>query len=199
MPAPHPARHPSPRRAFLAGLTLAFFGLLASPAGAEKADRSRPMTLESDKPCTVNLLRQTSLCSGNVTLAQGSLLIRAEKLELRETPEGYQFATLSGTNGQNAQFRQKRDNLDEFVEGSAQLIVYDGKTGTVRFEGQARVSRLRGGQALDEITGRIIVWDSVGEQFSVEGGAVSPSNPGGRVRAVIAPREPAASTPGAQR
>ncbi len=199
MPFPHPICHPSPRRGVLAGLTLVFCGLLASPAGAEKADRSRPMTLESDKPCTVNLLRQTSLCSGNVTVAQGSLWMRAEKLELRETPEGYQLATLSGANGQNAQYRQKRDNLDEYVEGSAQQIVYDGRTGTVRFDGQARVARLRGGHALDEITGRLIIWDSIGEQFSVEGGAVGPNNPGGRVRAVIAPRDQAASATGERR
>ena len=147
------------------------------------------MTLESDKPCSVNLQRQTSLCSGNVTLSQGTLLIRAERLELRETPEGYQFANLNGAPGQPAQYRQKRDGVEEFVEGSAQLIVYDGKAGTVRFEGQAQVKRLRGAQALDEISGRVIVWDSVAEQFNVEGGAVSPGNPGGRVRAVISPRE----------
>ena len=82
----------------LAALTLA--GSLAGTlAGAEKADRGRAMTLESDKPCTVNLLRQTSVCSGNVTISQGTLLIRAEKIELRETPDGYQMASASGGNG----------------------------------------------------------------------------------------------------
>ena len=56
-------RKSTPR--FLALLLLA--GVAA--ASAEKADRTRPMTLESDKPCTVSLLKQTSTCSGNVVIS----------------------------------------------------------------------------------------------------------------------------------
>ena len=48
--------------------------------------------------------------------------------------------------------------------------------------------RLRSAALADQIQGAVIVWDSVAEVFNVRGGAVSPDNPGGRVRAVIAPR-----------
>ncbi len=160
-------------------------------AWAEKADRSKPMTLESDQPCTVNLLKQTSVCSGNVVISQGTLLIRADRLELRETPDGYQMAQAIGTAGKAATYRQKRDSVDETVEGTAQRIDYDSRTGTLRFDGVAQVRRLQGTVVADEISGGVIVWDSVAETFNVRGGAATAANPGGRVRAVIAPRAPA--------
>lgn len=155
---------------------------------AEKADRSKSMTLESDQPCTVNLLKQTSVCSGNVVISQGTLLIRADRLELRETPEGYQMAQATGSAGKAATYRQKRDGVDETIEGTAQRIDYDSRAGTLRFDGAAQVRRLQGTVVADEISGGVIVWDSVAETFNVRGGAATAANPGGRVRAVIAPR-----------
>jgi lipopolysaccharide export system protein LptA len=163
----------------------------SAAAWAEKADRTRPMTLESDQPCTVSLLRQTSVCSGNVVISQGTLQIRADKLELRETPEGYQMAQATGSAAKPASYRQKRDGSDETVEGQAQRIDYDSRAGTLRFEGAAVVRRLRGSTVADEIQGQQIVWDSTAESFNVRGGAATASNPGGRVRAVITPRVPA--------
>lgn len=165
--------------------------LLASGMGAalaEKADRTRPMTLESDKPCNLSLLKQTSTCSGNVVISQGTLQIRADRLDLRETPEGYQMAQATGTAAKPAFYRQKRDGADETVEGQALRIDYDSRAGTLRFEGAAVVRRLRGGVLADEIQGATIVWDSAAESFNVQGGASTATNPGGRVRAVITPR-----------
>jgi lipopolysaccharide export system protein LptA len=179
----------------VARLAAALLGLTVGASHAERADRNRPMTLESDQPCTVNLIKQTSQCSGKVVVTQGTLMLRAERLELRETPDGYQVATAVGSDDAPAHYRQKRDGVDEFVEGSALRIVYDAKAGTLRFEGDATARRLAGSRTMDEIHGRVIVWDAVAEQFSVEGGAATNANPGGRVRAVIAPREPAASAP----
>ena len=166
----------------------------ACPAQAEKADRSKPMTLESDQPCTVNLQKQTSACSGNVSITQGTMQIRADRLELRETATGHQMAQALGGAGKLAVYRQKRDGLDEIVEGQAQRIDYDSQAGTLRFEGQAQVRRLQAGVAADEITGAVIIWDSQSETFSVRGGAPSASNPNGRVRAVITPRNAGAAT-----
>ena len=165
---------------------------LPVPARAEKADRSKPMTLESDQPCTVNLLKQTSVCSGNVVISQGTLQIRAERLELRETPEGYQQALATGVAGKPATYRQKRDGVNEVVEGQAQRIDYDSRAGTLRFEGAAQVRRLQGAVVADEMNGASILWDSQAETLNVRGGATSASNPNGRVRAVITPRQPAA-------
>ncbi len=182
---------------WLSALVLTLGSLVGASAAAEKADRSKPMTMESDQPCTVNLLKQTSVCSGNVVISQGTLQIRANKLELRETPEGYQIAVATGGAGKPASYRQRRDGVDEVVEGQATRIDYDSGKATLRFEGQALVRRLRGTVVADEIQGAVIVWDSAAESFNVQGGAANASNPSGRVRAVITPRQPEAAAPAA--
>ena len=171
----------------LPGLLLA---MASTGALAERTDRSKLMTLESDQPCVVDLNKRSSVCSGNVVFSQGTLTLRAQRLELSEPSAGYQMAQALGSAGQPASYRQKRDGVSEHVEGQAQRIDYDSRAGTLRFEGQAVVRRLRDGVVADEIHGSAIVWDSVTEQFNVKGGAVTADNPGGRVRAVLSPRLP---------
>lgn len=166
----------------------------ATPLRAEKADRSKPMTIEADQPGSVDLQRQVVIFNGNVVISQGTMVLRADRVELRERPDGYREAKAVGTAERPASFRQKRDGVDETVEGAAERIEFDAKTDTLRFVGNAAVRRLRAGVVADEITGSLITWDNTNELFRVTGGAVTPSNPTGRVRAVLAPREePAAS------
>ena len=175
-------------------------GLLCAslmPAWAEKADRNQRMVLESDKPCVVNMAKQTSQCSGNVVIAQGTLLIRADRVELREASDGYRVATALGAADKAAYYRQKRDGVDEFVEGNGQRIDYDERAGTLRFDGKATVRRLRAGVIADEIHGDVLVWDSTAEQFSAQGTAATANTPGSRVRMVLAPRVPASGASGA--
>lgn len=183
-------------------LQIAVAGLLALSAvgvvQAERGDRTRPMTLESDKPCVANYLKKTSQCSGNVVIAQGTLQLRAERLELRETPEGWQQVLAQGNEAGPARVRQKRDGLDETIEGQAQLIDYDSRSGRVKFEGAAVVRRLRAGVVVDEMQGASILWDGMAEELSVQGGAATAANPGGRVRAVITPRGEAAAAASAE-
>jgi lipopolysaccharide export system protein LptA len=169
-------------------------GLASGPAQADKADRSKPLTVEADKPGTVDLLKQVVVFNGNVVIAQGTMRIRADRVEVRESADGYRAATAIGSPGAPANFRQKREGLDEFIEGSAQRIELDGRGDTLRFIGSASVRRLRGNVPADEITGNLIAYDNVAEVFSVQGGPAGDSN--GRVRAVLTPREnaePAAS------
>jgi lipopolysaccharide export system protein LptA len=163
-------------------------GLSSAPAAAEKADRTKPLTMEADRPCTVDLVRQVSVCTGNVVIAQGTLVIRADRVELRETPEGYRTATALGAPGKPAMYRQKRDGGQEQLEGSAERVEYDARSDTLRFIGNAQVRRMLGTVPSEEIQGAVIVWDNAAELFSVQGGAATPSNPGGRVRAVLSPR-----------
>lgn len=188
----HP--HHLVRRAWIA----VALGLMAAAAAADKSDRSKPMTLESDKPCTVDLARQVSICTGNVLIAQGTLQIRADRLELRETSDGFRQALAIGSSLAQASYRQRREVGDEYVEGRADRVEYDSRNDTLRFIGSAVVRRVRGGTVADEISGSQIVWDNLAEVFTVQGGTVTPDNPGGRVRAVIAPREPAASAAGSE-
>jgi len=58
----------------------------------------------------------------------------------------------------------------------------------VRFIDNANVRRLRGAAVGDEVSGNLITYDSVAEVFSVQGKpSPTPSNPSGRVRAVLTP------------
>jgi lipopolysaccharide export system protein LptA len=178
-------------RPFLAALLL---GTVLVPAFAERADRGKPMVVEADKPGTVDLQRQVVVFNGNVVIAQGTMEIRADRVELRELPDGFRAATATGTAGRQATYRQKRDGVDETVQGSADRIEYDGRTETLKFIGNGSVRRLRGTTVADEITGATIVWDNSAELFSVQGGNATTANPGGRVRAVLSPRaEPASA------
>ncbi len=175
---------------------LALAGALASaPVLAERADRNKPMSIEADQPGSVDLQRQVVIFNGNVVISQGTMLLKADRVELRERPDGYREAKAIGNADKPASFRQKRDGVDEVVEGAAERIEFDAKTDTLRFVGNAAVRRLRAGVVADEITGSLITWDNTNELFNVTGGAASPANPSGRVRAVFAPREEAASAP----
>jgi lipopolysaccharide export system protein LptA len=160
----------------------------AAGAGAERADRGKPMVVEADRPGTVDLQRQVVVFNGNVVISQGSMVLRADRIEMREMPDGYRAASAIGTPAQPATWRQRRDGVDETVEGAAERIEFDGHADTLRFIGHGAVRRLRAGQVADEITGATIVWDNTAEVFKVEGGAATPSNPTGRVRAVLSPR-----------
>lgn len=180
-------------------LLLSLAAAIAVPgvAHAEKADRSKPLVIESDRGSTLDLQRQVTVLSGNAVISQGTMVLRAERIELRETPDGYRAASAIGAPGKPASWRQKRDGPgEEFVEGTAERIEFDGRADTLRLVGNGQVRRSRAGQLADEINGASIVWDNVAEVFRVEGGAVTPANPTGRVRMTLSPRaEGAASAP----
>ena len=183
-------------------LALLLGAILLAPVQAEKADRSKPLTIEADQPGTVDLLKQVVVFNGNVVVAQGTMSIRAERVEVRERPDGHRGATALGSGGKPASFRQKRDGVDETIEGSADRIEYDSRGDVVRFAGNAQVRRLRGGAAADEISGSVITYDNGNETFNVQGAATTPgvaAAPGnGRVRVVITPKPEPATPPAAE-
>lgn len=164
---------------------------LCMPAQAEKADRTKPLNVAADSQGTVDLLKQIIVFSGNVIITKGTIVMKADRVEVRELPDGYRVAVATGNASRPATFRQKRDGVDEFIDGQAQRLEYDERSDTVRFVNQAVVRRLRGATIADEITGNVISYDNTTEVFSVQGGAqaATPANPGGRVRAVLTPRE----------
>ena len=183
----------------LAPAVLLAAGLLWTlPAGAEKADRSKPMVIEADKPGTMDLQRQVVVFNGNVAIAQGTMSLRAERIEVREAKNGDRFAAVIGEAGKPATYRQKRDSGNEWIEGSAERIEYDTRADSLKFSGQALVRFLRGTEVTDEVSGDSIIWNNGAGQISVVGGAPSAANPSGRIRAVLAPRvDAAASEPAA--
>ena len=126
-----------------------------------------------------------------MVLTQGTLAIRADKLVVTEGQDGSHHGT---AHGNPATFRQKRDGLDEYVEGYGLRIEYDSGKDVVELFTQARMKRNQ-----DEVRGNYISYDGKTEFFKVIGGkeAVTANNPRGRVRAVIQPKKKAETAPAA--
>ncbi|MET1116170.1 MAG: lipopolysaccharide transport periplasmic protein LptA [Comamonas sp.] len=170
--------------------------LVCGAVQAEKADRNKPMNIEADA-LRHDELQQTSVFTGNVVMTKGSIVLRGTQLDVRQDAEGYQFGTVKAEPGKRAFFRQKRDTLagqpDEFVEGEAEVIEYDGKADNVRLIRRGELRRYRGTALNDQITGAVIVYNNLTDVFTVDGQPRAPgagAAPGGRVRAVLAPKDP---------
>lgn len=164
----------------------------AGAAFAEAADRDKPIQVEAQKG-SYNDLKQAGVFTGNVIVTKGTLRVTGERVELRKDPEGYEFAVVTAAAGQLARFRQRRDpsnsSAEEYIEGLAERIEYDGRTETVRLITRAQLRRLENDQQRDELRGNSITYDSRSAEYSVESSAAAGDD--GRVRAVIAPRNPA--------
>lgn len=175
---------------FVVSLLLAFFGP-ANLVRAEKADRNKPMNVEADA-LRYDDLKQTSVFTGKVVLTKGTILIRGARIDVRQDPDGYQYGVVTAEPGKLAFFRQKREGLDEYIEGEGETIDYDGKADRVKFIKRAELRRFRGSTLADEIVGSVITYDNTSDTFAVDGGPASTTS-GGRVRAVLSPRGPASA------
>ena len=155
---------------------------------AESADRDKPIELEADT-VTVNDAKKTSTYMGNVILTQGTLIIRADKLIVREDKDGFQHSTSTGN---PTTFKQKREGKNEYMQGSGQRIEYDGRMDKVQLYTKAWVKR-----GEDIVYGDYISYDANAEYAEVIGGTKSESGgtSSGRVKAIIQPKnKPAAGT-----
>lgn len=155
------------------------FPLLAS---AERADLDKPVNLEADR-VDLDDAKKEAVFVGSVTLTQGTLTIKADKIIVKQDATGFQYGIAYGN---PAHFRQKREGYDEYVEGFSERLEYDGKADKVQLFTNARIQH--GG---DEVRGDYISYNAVTEFFQVIGGgksAATSGNPQGRVRAIIQPK-----------
>jgi lipopolysaccharide export system protein LptA len=179
------------------GLGWLALAAVAPHALAERADRDKPVNVEADA-MRYDDAKRINVFTGNVTLTKGTIVIRADRLVLRQDAAGYAYATATGS---PASFRQKRDGVDQYVVGVGEQLDYDGKTETIRMQTRANLKRLEKDRVSDELHGELIVYDSRTESIDVKGGgpsAATAENPGGRVRVVIQPRsatQPSAPEP----
>ncbi|HWI10905.1 MAG TPA: lipopolysaccharide transport periplasmic protein LptA [Burkholderiaceae bacterium] len=175
-------------RLALTGLALALG--CAAPARAERADRLQKINIAADHDGQIDVRNQVVVYNGNVVISQGTMVIRAARIEMRELPNGYRTAVAFGAPNKPATFRQKRDGVDEYFEGEAERLEYDGQSNTVRFIRSAQLRQLRGATTANQINGNLITYDATTEKMTVSGGAApTAANPGGRVSAVLTPRE----------
>lgn len=160
-------------------LLLLIFLLLCIPVSyAERADRDKPIDIDADQ-ATVDDAKQISTFTGRVVLTQGTMVIRGEKLVVTQDKSGFKHGTVYG---HTASFRQKREGLDEYVEGYGERIEYDTSADTVDFYVQARVRRSQ-----DEVRGEHVTYNSKTEIFQADDKGGDKGVPK-RVHAVLYPK-----------
>ena len=150
----------------------------ATAAHAEKADRDKPVNLEADT-VTLDEIKKVSVYQGNVILSQGTLMVRADRVQVTQNAAGLDKVTATG---RPAAFRQKLDGRDELIEGFSDRIEFDSTNSQLELIGQARLRR--GG---DELRGAQITYKATTEFYTVTG-QPNAQTPSGRVRAVIRPK-----------
>lgn len=161
-------------------------------AQAERADRDKPVNLEANR-ITIDDAKKTQVLEGNVQLIQGTLVIRAERIVVSQDASGFQKGIAYAAGNRLATFRQKREGKDEYVEGEAERIEYDGRADKVELFNQAYVK-----SGLDEVRGQYISYDGKTENYVATASAPGAGRSGERVRAVIQPKNKDGAKPAGQ-
>ena len=153
--------------------------LAAAPAAAERGDREKEIVVGADR-LTADDANRTSTFEGCVVVTQGTMRMTAGKVVVKEDAQRHKFYVASGS---PVTFRQKRDKVDEWVEGSAQRAEFDDRDDVLKLYGGARVKSNQ-----NEITGDFISYDMKREVAEVSGappGKAAPAN--ARVKVIILP------------
>jgi lipopolysaccharide export system protein LptA len=165
--------------------TILAVALGASLAHAEQADKGKPISFTSDGG-EVNYEKKTGVLTGNVVITQGTLTIRADKINFRQNADNSLSATAFGN---PISFRQKRDDAEGYYEGWAQRAEYDGAKEQLELFDNAILRR-----GTDEIRSNYISYNSKTELFKAEGRPATTPIPGeagrsDRVRGTFQPKE----------
>ena len=165
------------RGAGAAAAAIALASVLASSApNAETGDRDKPISFAGDTG-DANLQARGGALAGNVIITQGTLSIRADRIVFKQNADNSLSATAYGN---PVAIRQKRDGVEEYYEGYAQRVEYDGSKELVELFDRALLKR---GQ--DEIRSNYVSYNTATEVFKAEGRAGTvpdPTGPGARVR-----------------
>ena len=137
-----------------------------SPGRRRKADRDKPINFSGDTG-DVNLQTHGGTLTGHVIITQGTLEIHADRIVFKQNADNSMSATAYGN---PVTFRQKRDGVDEYFEGYAQRVEYDGTKELLELFDRALLQR---GQ--DEIRSNYISYNTATELFKAEGRAGTPS------------------------
>jgi len=146
---------------------LFFLATLAVGIGtvqAEKADREKPTTIDADR-LSHDDQKQITTFTGNVVLTKGTLILRGDRMELWQDSAGNTFGTMIGN---PARFRQKRDGVNEFMEGESRRLDYNGKDEIVTLSQNALLRRLEGDLLKDQVAGDALTYNNITEQYQVE-------------------------------
>jgi lipopolysaccharide export system protein LptA len=171
-------------KSYLLSTFITIFLASTSSAFAERADRSKPVNIEADR-LNADDGKQVAVFEGRVVLTQGTFVLRSDKLVIQKDVDGFQHATAYGN---PATFREKRDGSDEWIDGEALRVEYDGKREFIELFDTARLTRGK-----DEVRGSYISYDTRADYYTVQSHKGAPTaankdNKDNRVRATLQPK-----------
>jgi lipopolysaccharide export system protein LptA len=165
---------------------LACLALCYTPAvHAEKADREKNIEFQGDSGGG-NAETKTGELVGHVVITQGTMAIQADRVTFKQNADNSLSATAYGN---PVRFREKRDGADDYYEGYAQRIVYDGEKRFIELFDNALLKK-----SGDEIRSNYITYSAATEKFTAEGRpdakppAAGDAPLGARVRGTFQPR-----------
>ena len=174
-----PTADPIARRALsLAALVLALS--VAGTAAARDSDRNQPMNIESDRQEGTLDGNSVNVLTGNVTITQGSLDIRAGRADIHQRGGDVVRAVLTGN---QAVLKQQMGDGSPMT-AKADRIDYDMTADVIVLTGNYTVTTPRGSTSGQRLT------------YNLKSGRVESGGDSGRVRMTIQPkaaRAPAAA------
>ncbi|WP_198120550.1 lipopolysaccharide transport periplasmic protein LptA [Massilia rhizosphaerae] len=180
-------------------LAAAIFLLVPLAASAEKADALAPINIKYDK-ANVDQVTQNYVATGNVIITRGTMVLKSDRAEVKEAPDGYHTFILTADPGKVATFRQKRDGgPDLWDEGQAQRIEYDERNDLLKLFSKAMIRQLEGKKVTQEMDNEFISYDNRREVLVGRNDATGADKPGnGRGSITLQPhRTPAPAAPAA--
>jgi lipopolysaccharide export system protein LptA len=180
-------------------LAAAVFLLVPLAASAERADALKPVNIKYDN-ANVDQVTQNYIATGNVVITRGTMVLKSDRAEVKEAPDGYHTFILTADPGKLATFRQKRDGgPDLWDEGQAQRIEYDERNDLVKLFSKAMIRQLEGQKVTQEMDSEFISYDNRKEVLVGRNDASGTDKPGnGRGSITLQPhRPPAAAAPAA--
>lgn len=160
--------------------------LLAGTAAALDSDQRQPIEIQADN-AMLDQARQVTVFGGNVVVQQGSIDIRAAKIEVSRSDSGQQ--TMLAT-GNPVRFKQQLDDGKGWVNGQASRVTYQSASGVVTLSGNAKVTR--GG---DVVQGNQITYNTKTEIYTAAGHKAASSSGDRRVTVILQPSSKQAGKP----
>lgn len=142
-------------------LTTAYLALLPSIAFADRDDSSKPMNFKSVS-AHMDDLRKTYNYVGQVRMTQGTRLLTADKVVIKQDAAGFSKSVATGSPQKLAYVKQRENDGKGWMEGWAERIEYDDRTDKLYFFDQAHLKTSK-----DEAKGEVIIYDNVTERYQV--------------------------------
>ncbi|HEC14076.1 MAG TPA: lipopolysaccharide transport periplasmic protein LptA [Acidiferrobacteraceae bacterium] len=159
--------------------------LATPPTSALKSDKDQAAIVDADN-IEMDFNTGDRIYTGNVSVRQGSMLLRSDKLVVKFKDDALQNAVAYG---KPARFRQRPDGKGEDVRGKALRIVFDEINNKIHLYNKAEVT-----QGQNTIKSKEIHYDMTTSKVIIKGAASSQSggmDAGGRARIIIRPKESA--------